>query len=282
MFATIIIGVDGGDGGADAVALATSLATPSTKLLAVSLALVDTHPSRGANRDFDHVLHEQAAARLTHATDGNARLEGEVLFAATVGAGLHAAAERHDADLIVVGSCRRGPLGRVLAGDDAKATVRDAPCAVAIAPAGYAQDPKPLRTVGLGWDGTPQSEHALEVARAIAAEAHAEILALEVVGLPLWPVPEASMAGQELATEVADAKATVGALPGVSGRVVTGLATEELMRFAHDVDLMIVGTHHRSPLNRVVIGSTAEGLARHCPCPLVVVPRTAQPALAGS
>jgi nucleotide-binding universal stress UspA family protein len=277
MFATIIIGVDGGDGGADALALAKRLAGPESRLVATCVAVVEGHPARGANQDDDPRAHAAAVERLRPVLDADPRLEGEILVGSSVAAGLHAAAGRHDADLIVIGSCRRGAVGRILAGDDTRATLRDAPCPVAVAPVDHAVADHPLDVVGVGWDGSPQSEAALDVARAVAGEAHARLRALEVIGLPLWPVPDASMAGQEIAAEVAEAAATVGGLPGVEGTSITGLAVDELARFARELDLLVVGSRQRGPLGRVVIGSTSEGLTRHCPTPLIVVPRTRQP-----
>ncbi len=38
-------------------------------------------------------------------------------------------------------------------------------------------------------------------------------------------------------------------------------------------DLVVVGTHGRSGLSRVVLGSVAEKVIRHSPCPVLVVPR---------
>jgi nucleotide-binding universal stress UspA family protein len=40
-------------------------------------------------------------------------------------------------------------------------------------------------------------------------------------------------------------------------------------------DLVIVGTHGRSGLSRVVLGSVAEKVVRHSPCPVLVIPRLA-------
>lgn len=276
MFGTIIIGIDGGPGGADALALAKRLAGPATTLVATSVAVVDGHPSRGANRDYDAAAQSAAVERLRPVLDADPRLEGEVLVGGSPGAALHAAAERHDADLIVIGSCRRGAVGRILAGDDTRGTLRDAPCPVAIAPVDYAVGDHPIDAVGIGWDGSPQAEAALELARAIAGDAHARLRALEVVGLPLWPIPEGSLAGEELAAEVVRAQASIDSLPDVEGVSITGLAVDELSRFAREVDLLVVGSRQRGPLGRVVIGSTSEGLTRHCPTPLLVVPRARQ------
>ncbi len=38
------------------------------------------------------------------------------------------------------------------------------------------------------------------------------------------------------------------------------------------VDLIVIGTHSRTGLRRVVLGSVAEEVLRHAPCPLLVVP----------
>jgi universal stress protein A len=40
-----------------------------------------------------------------------------------------------------------------------------------------------------------------------------------------------------------------------------------------DADLLVVGTHRRGGLGRLVLGSVAEGILRHSPCPVLVVPK---------
>ena len=77
--------------------------------------------------------------------------------------GLHDLARERAADLIVVGCSRRALLGRILLGDDARASLDGAPCAVAIAPRGYADRPAPLVELGVGYDRSTESDHALAV-----------------------------------------------------------------------------------------------------------------------
>lgn len=38
-----------------------------------------------------------------------------------------------------------------------------------------------------------------------------------------------------------------------------------------EADVIVVGTHGRSGVSRVVLGSTAESVVRHAPCPVLVV-----------
>ena len=102
----------------------------------------------------------------------------------SVGRGLHELCELLGADLVAVGSPRRGLLGRVLVGDDTSAALNGAPCSIAIAPTNYSQQPGAMREIGVGYDGSPESEHALSVARMLADASGAKLSALEAVSLP--------------------------------------------------------------------------------------------------
>ncbi|MCW3016759.1 MAG: universal stress protein [Solirubrobacterales bacterium] len=276
MFSRIVVGIDGTEGGADAMALARRLASTTTSLVAVSIVVVDSHPSRGANLDYDGDLREQAEARLRGVLQQQPGVEGETLVAHSVAAGLHAAVEHLDGDLIVVGSCRRGPVGRILAGDDTRGTLRDAPCPVAIAPRDYALADAPIATIGLGWNGGTEGGRALEVARAIAGDIGAQLHAVAVVHMPPWRATEGVTTDAAVATEVAATAERLAALDGVQATTLTGAVVDELARFAAEVDLLIVGSHQRGPLGRIAVGSTSEQLTRRCVRPLMVVPRSPQ------
>ncbi|HMC94027.1 MAG TPA: universal stress protein, partial [Polyangia bacterium] len=38
-------------------------------------------------------------------------------------------------------------------------------------------------------------------------------------------------------------------------------------------DLIVMGTHGRSGLAHALMGSVAERVVRHCPCPILIVPQ---------
>jgi nucleotide-binding universal stress UspA family protein len=40
-------------------------------------------------------------------------------------------------------------------------------------------------------------------------------------------------------------------------------------------DVVVIGTHGRGGLSRVLMGSTAENVVRHSPCPVLVIPASA-------
>ena len=55
--------------------------------------------------------------------------------------------------------------------------------------------------------------------------------------------------------------------------IVHGEAASEIVRVARDrkVDLIVVSSHGRTGLGRILFGSTAEAVVRHAPCPVLVV-----------
>jgi nucleotide-binding universal stress UspA family protein len=55
--------------------------------------------------------------------------------------------------------------------------------------------------------------------------------------------------------------------------VVHGEAASEIVRVAGErhVDLIVISSHGRTGLGRIIFGSTAESVVRHAPCPVLVV-----------
>ncbi|MGZ4173605.1 MAG: universal stress protein [Solirubrobacteraceae bacterium] len=192
---------------------------------------------------------------------------------------LHELVETQDVDLLVVGSCRRGNAGRVLVGNDTRACMNGAPCAVAIAPRGYAEQPPRMATIGVGYDGSEQSELALAAARDIAARHQARIRALSVVSLHRVPAGEPVPADwpEQAQRLIEEDLARLRSFEGVEGDAVYGEPSDELARFGERVDLLIVGSRAHGPLGRLLNGSTSNYLERHAPCPLLVMPRGAKP-----
>jgi len=75
-------------------------------------------------------------------------------------------------------------------------------------------------------------------------------------------------------------------LAGLSTTVVvrSGIPTGELDHFVreHKIDLAILGTHGRTGMKHLVMGSVAEDLFRHLPCPVLTVgPNISKPAMQG-
>jgi nucleotide-binding universal stress UspA family protein len=276
MFKNVLVGVDGREGGRDAIALATRLLDPAGKLALAHVHSGELRPSHAITPGM--VAEErEASERLLESDRAAAGVAAELLsvVSTTPGRGLHQQAEERHADLLVVGSCSHGLLGRAMLGDDARAALNGAPCAVAIAAGGYAEHPAPIASVGVGYNGSPESEAALEVARELAAPTHATVRALEVVTIPTYAytglVPPAI--GESMNVMLAEANARMKNLPGVEGEAAYGLTGEELAAFGDGVDLLVVGSRGYGPVRRLVLGSTSDYLQRHARCSLLVLPR---------
>jgi nucleotide-binding universal stress UspA family protein len=63
-------------------------------------------------------------------------------------------------------------------------------------------------------------------------------------------------------------------IPEVELLSLCGNEAEQLSKVANDaeVDLVVIGSHGRGALGRLLLGSVASSLARICPRPLLVVP----------
>ena len=53
----------------------------------------------------------------------------------------------------------------------------------------------------------------------------------------------------------------------------TGAPADEIVRYAseHDIDVVVMGTHGREGVARVLLGSVAEKVVRRAPCPVLTV-----------
>jgi nucleotide-binding universal stress UspA family protein len=276
-FRNVLVGVDGSPAGRDAIALGAMLRNPQGTL---TLAHVSVGNS-ATFLSFDAKPARPEAREMLERERAQADVVAEVrdIASLSVGRGLHQLAEHFAADLLVVGSCSRGILGRVFIGDDTRASLNGASCAVAVAPHGYAESTARITTVGVAYNGTPEADAALAAARALAARYGASIRALTVVnpipgGLGYW---EAFDPDWGTAFEVVGraAKDRLGLLQGVDGSVAVGMSSEALAEFGAEVGLLVVGSRSYGPVRRMMLGSTALHLARGARCPLLVLPRPA-------
>jgi nucleotide-binding universal stress UspA family protein len=278
MFKRIIIGVEERDGGRDAIELAERAADRDAAMTLVNVCSNAPTTWRGSSPIYEAVELQHAQDVLTglrQTTGIDATLRP--VAAATPGRGLHMVAEDENADLLVLGSSRRGLLGRVLLGDDTREALNGAPCPVMIAPAGYARDARPIGRIGVGYNGSPESEHALAFARGLASELGAQLSALEAVEIPTYAFTAAAVPfSVDFIDDMVDsALRRVSALPGVEPHASYGRPAEELAHFSASLDLLVVGSRGYGPLGRLVHGSTTSILIGTACCPLLVLTRGA-------
>lgn len=137
----------------------------------------------------------------------------------------------------------------------------------------------------IGLDDSPHSQAALEWVRRMPWPADTRIVlvsAAEVAAYPLVDPAGASLyeqihrdrldACQRL---IAKARTELTAVPGfhVVGVVENGDAREVIVRAAEaeKADLVVVGSHGRTGLPKLLMGSVASHVVTHAPCTVVVV-----------
>jgi nucleotide-binding universal stress UspA family protein len=277
VFNKVMIGIDEHQGGRDAIALARQLVSDDGELTLAYVHGGYPIPARGSNSAFEATERDRALTLLSNMADETGIKSVRCKGSPSVGRGLHELAELDATDLLVIGSTRHGLLGRVLIGDDTRHALEGSPCAVAIAPAGYAQQTNVLTEIGVAYNESAESKHALRVARALAAGWEAKLSAFEAVSLPsymfLGPVVPIVDSTQDL---VDDARKRIADLGDIEAHAAYGDPTEELTVYSASLDLLVVGSRDYGPVGRLLHGSTTERLAHTARCPLLVLTRAAR------
>jgi nucleotide-binding universal stress UspA family protein len=281
-----VAGVDGRPQGRDALALGSALA----EALGVQLIATAVYPSTAHSPPDD--LRAEAERNIADTLDslaGGAEVRTQVVAAHSPARGLHDLAEEIHATCIVVGSSHRGALGRVLIGNVAIQLLSGSPAPVAVAPRGLAdRGPITLGRIGVGFDDSAESWKALQQAALLAGSTGASVRvvhALTTLTTPPGPSYRAEDQQERRRAAEAATERAVASLPTTlnsESRVVAGDPVRVLEAEAHrDLDLLVLGSRAFGPVRRVVLGSVSSEIVRQAPGPVMVVPRSVEPASGG-
>lgn len=195
---------------------------------------------------------------------------------------------------IVMGTQGRSGLARLLMGSVAEQVVRHAPCPVVTVMApllepppanqGHAAAAVPIpaaisiQTILHPTDLSDHCKEAFQVACLLAKEHAARVIVVHVpeprvapVGMaPAPPLPEGHRGGMEEWLRWSHQSETG---VQVEYRVEEGDAAPGIVSAAQATacDLIVMGTHGRTGLRRLLMGSVAERVLRMAPCPVVTV-----------
>lgn len=137
-----------------------------------------------------------------------------------------------------------------------------------------------IETILVATDGSPASSAASEEAIDLAQRLGAQLLVINVVNVPEVTAASAIFPGtvfsareeaESIARAVVDAARRSGAIAtyltweGQPGEAIVAAAESE------GADLVVVGTHGRSVIGRLLLGSVSEYVVRHSRVPVMVV-----------
>ncbi len=137
-------------------------------------------------------------------------------------------------------------------------------------------------------DFSDDSRAGVRYAAALAEKLNADVALLHVVEPRSWMDRLEARKDSELVAlaqaQLAKlAKREVGGDVTVTSSVCTGKPFHEITTAASEgaADLIVIATHGYTGVERILLGSTAERVVRHAPCPVLIVPTQELPKRAG-
>lgn len=326
MFEKVLLGYAGEPAGHDAIALAARLARAAKASLTVVFPyhpLLARETSEQAQACIEAEVGERLAifggceressasvAELSPLDPGSAGPPAvvECLWSSSSWPirALHELARYKGADLIVLGAAP-ATLGERLQPSLMERLVHGAPCAVAVAPAGYAasilansgassqgagdthrQPPRhgvALRRIGVGFASSPEGLTAARFACELAQREGGEVCLVAGAGLEpsLASYAFSSPALQEVEDEIyAETKLALARAcedlaveygVAIESDAVRGEPAGVLVERSSKLDLLVLGSRAYGPVRHVFLGSVSAQAMREARCPVLVVPR---------
>ncbi len=267
-FQRILLATDGSEYSAGAVRVATALARRNqAKLLIVGVAVY--------NPEYATTVPglEQAALDLARRSVAGAALAAEgidhdvvITEAEDPSRGIVDAAEEYRADVIIMGRRGRRGLARAMVGDATARVIGHAPCSVMVVPRGAkASD----RSILVATDGSRYGDAAAFAATRLALATN---LPLTVVSAVLASHNDARRREAVDAVERIKSGPAAAAL-AINGVVAEGRPEKVIIDQARQsgADLIVMGTHGRTGLDRLLMGSIAERVIGFADCAVLAV-----------
>lgn len=144
----------------------------------------------------------------------------------------------------------------------------------------------PYRHLLAPTDFSEPSRHALDVAADLAVVFGAKLTLVHAFEVPGYAYAGINYAPVDLVTPLQDAakdllaralEATRQKVPAAEAVLRLGAPWDEVLAVAKETgaDLIVMGTHGRSGIKHVLLGSVAEKVVRHSPIPVLTI-RTAE------
>ncbi|MDF5756797.1 universal stress protein [Spongiactinospora sp. TRM90649] len=292
-FGHVLTGYTPGRGGRDAVALGALLARSTSARL--SLATVNppgwTTPSSGrVDAEWTRYLREQAEESLAEAAGlvreaGAGEPERVIGVNRGSGRGLAAIARDVGAEVIAIGSAPRAARGRITVGSTGDQLLHSSPVPVALAPAGYAEDPPDdIDRLTVAYRRCPASDAALRLAAAVAARLGTPLRLLTMlITRPMVREARRAALEEEMLHRLREQcgadleRAARGPYRvGVSVEMTEARTVPTALGLVEWLpgELLICASSQSGPLRKVFLGDTSLKIVQGSPRPVMILPRT--------
>ncbi len=174
--------------------------------------------------------------------------------------------DRH-ADVIVIGRRTRSDLARMMVGDSTAKVIGLATCSVLVVP----RDTKmPEKGILVATDGSRLGDAAAYSAVRLVSKCGLPLTVISVVGEDgdAEERSEAQAAVERVQNEASKEQVEVEAMLEEGRRADTVIITTAKRR---DADMIVVGSHGRTGLSRLMMGSVSERVIGSAECPVLVV-----------
>ncbi|WP_137285530.1 universal stress protein [Halorussus salinisoli] len=284
MYDTILVPSDGSTDAETATKTALNLAQHfDASLHAINVVELDEFPAN---------VESEAAEELTQRREGILATLRDQAADAGISAATHVIetadpihraiidyARDHDVDIIVMGTQGRTGLNRLVLGSVTERTLRTSPVPVLTVHEDTPLNPD-FETVLVPTDGSDAANVAADHGITLAEATDAALHVVHVVNLTVLSGEFGSAevldaleeAGQQAVDDVI-ARADEADLRSVEASVLSGTPARGILDYVdeRDIDLIVMGTHGRTGLERYLLGSVTEKIVRVADVPVLTV-----------
>lgn len=265
----VVVGVDGSSMSLTAVEAAATAAARRGAALRVVHAEAPVKPRLVVPDPASEALVRRAAAHALGTAPGvvvtTALVTGDVVHVLE--------AESQAADLVVVGSRGRGAVMSLLLGSTPVPLASHSHCPVMTVREEHRAS-SGAGPVVLGVDGSPDSDEAVGVAFAEAAQRRAELVAVHAWQSDKDPPGTAPRSAERVLDQALAAHAETRPDITVRRDLADGKAREVLLEASKEAQLLIVGARGRGGIAGLLLGSVSQAVMARAHCPVVTVRRT--------
>ncbi len=274
-----LFGVDGSEASLQAVQIGLGLAEPGARFTAVSVApAYEGDLGLVGISDVQRHLRQPCDAALARVAELAAAVGRTVRTICALGepyVRLVELAAMEDCDLIIVGAKGITALKQVLLGSVARRVIGLSRQDVLVVPDGARNG---WNRILLATDLSPANQTAENRALEVAAAHHSALTILSILEVPSCLFGEAGALGCTLPpdqrSKLAELQGVATGL-GINAELLTGAGEAHRIICETAVQkgagVIVLGSHGRSGLRRLLLGSTAEKVIALAPCPVLVV-----------